>query len=142
MSYQWKPSFSVNVEDMDHQHRGFISLLMELSEIAEKQDINKTQFRELHRKLTGYADRHFQDEERLLTAVDYPELYQQKRHHQFFLEELARLEAAFSSGEKTAVRGMVDFLRDWLFSHILMEDRKYAEIFSDDSKESRQLEAT
>ena len=142
MTYQWKPSFSVNVEDMDHQHREFISLLMKLSEIAERQNINETQFRELHRKLAGYADRHFQDEERLLAAVDYPELDQQKRHHQFFLEELARLEAAFSSGEKTAVRGMVDFLRDWLFSHILMEDRKYAEIFSDGSAEPRHLAAS
>lgn len=129
MTFLWKESFSVNVPDMDRQHQRFIALVSELSKIAEKQNIDDSSFQELFRELSSYAAKHFQEEESLLAKADFPELEQQKRHHQFFLAELERLDENFCRGDKTAVRGMVEFLRDWLFSHILMEDRKYATAF-------------
>ena len=129
MTFRWKESFSVNVEDMDHQHQRFIMLLNELNEAAEKQNTDDIQFRELFLELSNYAASHFQEEENLLANMDYPDLEEQKKHHEFFIEELNRLNEKFCQGDKPAVRGMVDFLRDWFVSHILMEDRKYAAAF-------------
>lgn len=129
MTFKWKESFSVNVEEMDRQHQKFITLVTELNEVAEKQNIDDIQFRELFQELANYAATHFREEEDLLASIDYLGLDQQKKHHAFFMEELNRLNEKFCQGDKPAVRGMVDFLRDWLFSHVLMEDQRYAAAF-------------
>ena len=129
MTFRSKDSFSVNVENMDHQHQRFTMLLTELNEVAEKQNIDDIQFRELFRELSNYEASHLQEEDNLLASIDYPGLDGQKEHHEFFIEELNRLKEKFCQGDKPTVRGMADFLHNWFVSHILLEDLKYAAAF-------------
>ena len=71
--------------------------------------------------LASYAVRHFAYEDRIMDSFDYDERAQHRRAHAAFAKQVAALgrEASADSYGK-----LVDFIYDWLISHIDGTDRR------------------
>jgi hemerythrin len=120
----WDPTFSVDNAQMDAQHQKLFDLI---NEIHDAQASGKTQ-QGISIGLAGlsrYAMEHFESEELLMEKNNYPELEVQRREHAVFIEKVVDLQHQYLNGQLVQVEGMLEFLKNWLVSHILINDQKY-----------------
>ena len=73
---------------------------------------------------------HFGDEEQLMESHGYPRHSVQKRAHEMLLRQLERLSAATERRARPRMETAVDYLKDWLISHTLLEDLQYRDFFA------------
>jgi hemerythrin-like metal-binding protein len=76
-------------------------------------------------KLNRYVEEHFRFEEDMLRERGYPKLNQQIDEHGLIEGQLARLYQHVMSGGD-ATEDLLLLLREWLLSHIGVEDMEYA----------------
>lgn len=122
--FQWQDFFSVGAQKMDDQHRQLFTLVEALSECIQ-QGVPASRRDEKKRELISYIRFHFTSEEELLESLGYSRVDQQKREHAGLLE---RIIGAPDLGEIHAPRtaeSSVDFLKEWLVRHTLLEDLGY-----------------
>lgn len=77
------------------------------------------------RQLLEYSRHHFAEEETWLKVIGYPGLQDQKKQHEFFISQVTELQDRYSKGEASIPISTLEFLREWLLSHILENDKKY-----------------
>ncbi|MCB9655166.1 MAG: bacteriohemerythrin [Deltaproteobacteria bacterium] len=116
--FEWTDSLTVGIPIIDSDHRTLIDLINQMHEAIDAPDDGAR--RQIFETLFRYAERHFEREERLMVAGRYPSLSIHQRSHESFTTELMR--RAHSGGD---TRGLVEFLKDWLSQHILIQDMAY-----------------
>jgi hemerythrin len=125
----WNESYSVGVAAMDMQHQKWCAIINRLHEAmmtGKAKDMQKT----IMEEMVAYAKTHFKSEESLLQGRTYPELQKQAREHKAFMVKINQLQAKVASGAIVLTVDVMDFLKDWLVNHILVEDKKYGEWFA------------
>ncbi len=123
--FTWKDSFCIGIEELDRQHRSFLECLNDChTQVSndERAGIDP----ELLARLKAYAVQHFQAEEELMRFFGYTEMGSQKRQHEYFVSQIAALEAAHAKGVAGEARSVLTFLRDWFLEHVLTLDKKFA----------------
>ncbi|UCH75283.1 MAG: hemerythrin family protein [Rhodospirillales bacterium] len=118
---KWHDSYSVGDDHLDEQHRGLILLINRLdSGVSVPTALDELQI---------YVDEHFREEERMLEAVDYPDLAAHKRQHAAFEEWLEASRQACRSGEVVGLlrESISSYLKTWLVNHILVSDKAYSD---------------
>lgn len=125
MAIVWTPSLSVGVENIDSQHKIWFEKADQLFE-AGKTGKSKEVIAQMFDFLDDYTKQHFRDEEAYMTKINYPEIAEQKRLHQNFIKELAKLKADYqeSGGNITLIINANQMIVDWLTKHISTMDKK------------------
>jgi len=127
--FEWSESFRVDVAQLDDQHRTLFSLVNTLS-----QAIGETGTVEGHERekqdVLEFCRKHFEEEEALMKAHAYPRYDMQKREHESLLAQLERLVKAAERRARPRSETAVDYLKDWLIKHTLLEDLQYKEFFA------------
>lgn len=59
-----------------------------------------------------------------MREIDYPDYLQHKAEHERLLVQIRDLQARFRSGSITITVSVSNFLSDWLFYHIVWQDKK------------------
>ncbi|MBF0194582.1 MAG: bacteriohemerythrin [Magnetococcales bacterium] len=121
---QWHEEFSVTVDDMDDHHKKLFSMSEEVIRAVAWGDI-KVAERALF-FLIDYAQFHFHAEEEMLEKHEYPELAQHKRIHERLIETIRQLQKELTRNKFQTSVNVGLFLKDWILTHILTEDQKYA----------------
>jgi hemerythrin len=106
------------LEELDAQHRYFLSLTNALSTASKDKDLSARLWLDLAR----YAQCHFAYEETLMLAYEYPDREQHVEHHQEILEALKSAAAEGLSVPQVRLQ-----LLEWLLSHIPLDDKPMAE---------------
>ena len=122
--FKWKNDFSVGIKELDDQHKYFFEILNRLGEAAggnKGMEIVGPVLQELKE----YSRHHFTEEENWLRVIGFPGLQHQKKQHEFFILQVTDLQDKFSKGDGNIPISTLEFLRDWLLSHILENDKKY-----------------
>ncbi|MFO1423709.1 MAG: bacteriohemerythrin [Candidatus Competibacteraceae bacterium] len=119
----WEDSYSVGIDIIDEHHRYLLDwtnrVCQAVNENAGTVEIAKALF-----ALEQYARIHFRAEERLMAAHDHAGLEQHRQQHRSFEAELRELREEIGHNPFVVGMGMVEYLRDWLFSHILGTDKQ------------------
>ncbi|MDR3739024.1 MAG: bacteriohemerythrin [Terracidiphilus sp.] len=116
--------YSVGVAKLDDQHAVFIGGLNKLHG-AMIMGQGKTITGHLLQTLIDNAREHTSAEEALMTSTNYPGLAHHRAEHQKLVAKFAELQAQHQKGEDSVCIPLLQFMRDWLSTHILEEDRKY-----------------
>jgi hemerythrin-like metal-binding protein len=119
--FQWTDELSVNIEEIDSQHKEFINLTNELSgaiKIGRGFDI----LEETLSKLIEYAEMHFATEERLMNVHGYPGLASHKKEHGELQKHLLELNRRFNTDKLILAETVLYFLEDWVVSHVKTTD--------------------
>lgn len=82
--------------------------------------------------MANYTVEHFSHEEVYMRSINYPQLASHQKIHQQLLEQVGNYEKQISNGQLDDKK-LISFLRNWLVSHIMGIDTKYAKF----SKEGR-----
>jgi len=120
----WNNAYSVGIQSLDDQHAAIFDSLNELHAAMLKKQENLVMGR-LLQDLLAYTQRHFSAEESLLAKAQYPGLAEHRAKHQILTAQVAGYAERFKRGEAALSVHLIDFIRSWLTSHILREDRAY-----------------
>ncbi len=127
---KWDPSFSVNVELIDEQHKMLVKMINELYDAMntgkEKSILNK-----LINKISVYAAMHFAREENYFDMFGYPDAELHKKQHLDFEDKVTEFENDFAKGRQDLSMDIMKFLSDWLLAHIKGSDQKYSSFLNE-----------
>lgn len=120
----WTKSFEVGVPTIDTQHQKLIELINQLDAGAGSgapEEIRKATLGVL-----DYARVHFAYEERRMEEAAYPARAEHVKLHTDFMRQAMGSYRQLLAGDPGSARPLADFLRTWLTTHIMTEDRKLA----------------
>ena len=120
----WSEKYSVGIAKIDQQHQGLVEAINLLhSEMLQGK--GKQVLDVILDKLVEYTKVHFATEEKLFATHGYPQQVDHRRQHQALTEKVLKFQADFKAGKVVISTGILEFLRDWLMTHILKEDMAY-----------------
>jgi len=118
----WNERFDTGIEILDYQHRKLIAMINELHD-SSLQDEHET-VESTFLGMRAYAAEHFDFEEELMQAANYPYTHAHQQLHQRFLERLDTMSHRHQRGLRVTTE-LSDFLAQWLTHHIGYEDQDY-----------------
>ena len=123
----WNDRLSVGVETLDGEHKILLGLINELYDgILAGQ--GKQVLSGVLDRLVEYTQFHFRHEEALFDGAGYLEAENHKRQHDVLAEQVIEVQARFKEGNLPAPSlEVMNFLKDWLYDHVLESDQKYTE---------------
>ncbi len=122
----WRTEYSINIVVIDEHHRYLLGWINQIH-AAVNGNTGTARIANALFALEQYTRIHFQAEERLMAARHSVELARHRRQHHAFKAELSEWRAELRHNPLIAGMAMLDYLRDWLLNHILMEDRRILE---------------
>jgi len=122
----WNDRIGVGVEDVDADHKKLIAMINELYD-AILAGSGRKKLSALLDRLVDYTRYHFAREEELFARTGYPDAAAHKQQH----EEMAKwINTAWHRYRNSNIAApsfeVMNYLKDWLFDHILGSDRKFA----------------
>ncbi len=126
---EWDERYSVGVRELDEQHKQLFRMFDGLIESMETA-VNSQTVSDLLADLREYALVHFETEERYMSECGYPDLENHKWTHEQFRMKVDDLCSGGAIQAGQVRRDMLVFLYDWLSTHILSCDKKYAQLAS------------
>ncbi len=121
---EWDESFATGVVKFDQQHRKLFDMVNELHDAMQKKR-SKEAIGSILNRLIEYTGSHFADEEAAFSKFHYPDQAQHKQHHSKLVGQVLELHGKFNSGEAVLTQSVIEFLQDWLITHIKGVDKLY-----------------
>jgi hemerythrin len=130
MAYlEWQDSFSVNVREIDEQHKVLVGMINTLHE-AILEHKGRDANRAIINDMVNYALVHFDTEEKYMRKYDFPEYPVHKLQHDKFRSKALDLQKRMENDVFILTLEILTFLKDWLQNHILETDQRYGEFFN------------
>jgi hemerythrin len=122
---EWSAEFSVGVEEIDRDHQRLMGLLNDLHAAVEVGAGHQV----LGVVLDGlilYVSYHFAHEEGLFLTANYPGFENHRRQHQALTDAVKEIYEDFQAGAaETLPDEVLEFLKAWLYKHIMESDRAF-----------------
>ena len=122
---EWDQRYSVDIAEIDRQHRKLFDLLNELYAAMQEGQADQVVGKVLDR-VVDYTVLHFAHEERLFTQYGYPGAAAHRDEHAQLTAQAKGLAERLKSGKGDVPVSTLKFLCDWLSRHILGSDKGYA----------------
>ena len=120
----WNDSYSVNIKEIDGQHKKLIEMINTLHD-AMKVGKGSQVLGEVLKALIDYTGSHFATEEKYMKLYAYPEYLQHKKEHNLLVMQVLDVQKNLQSGKALLTQEIMSFLKTWLVKHIQGEDKKY-----------------
>lgn len=125
--FVWTKALDVGFEAMNEEHKRLIDR-MEMLRLEPKVSKEKQKVLQRFDELIDFTSVHFQDEEKLMKKLKYPDLDQHQKLHQSLIKTLQQYKKEYEDQKEIEIpKSVHDFLKLWLTSHIMLVDRKYDE---------------
>jgi len=125
---QWTGKLSVDIQEIDLQHRHLIGLIAEL-ENAMAIGADKDILGKVIRELNTYVREHFTTEERWMKRHSFPGLGDHMTQHEAFVEKLLHFELDYLADRTELSADLLDYLMLWIEEHVTGYDQLYAKYF-------------
>ncbi len=134
MSFQWKDRYALGIPEIDRQHGKLFEIGTKVYDLALLNDSydHYDEIMGVLQELLDYTEYHFNYEEELMKTHNYDGIEQQHKDHSFYVLKIKSISSKDidENQQKTTIE-IVDFLSDWISSHILLSDRNYATFFKE-----------
>lgn len=131
---EWSEGYSVGIAGIDDQHKELVGCISELEQaLGDGKRGARGRWSAIHHaivRLSDYTSIHFAVEESLMEIMGYPQAGEHEERHKEFVRKLLEIERESLSNEGTNEGTLVGFLREWLQTHILDDDKRYADYFA------------
>lgn len=122
---EWSDRFSIGVAVFDDEHKKLIAIINSLHE-ALSSGIADADLKRISDNLVEYTLMHFRHEEMYFDDWAYPEAEAHTALHSRLREQVFNFRRQIQEKNSRELGlDMMEFLRQWLSEHILVEDRKY-----------------
>lgn len=125
---QWSSEFSVDIQEIDEQHKCIVNYINELYEALSRKE-SRDLVADVIQKLVEYTKIHFAVEETLMRIFHYPGYDEHKEIHDKLVQNALNYQGRFLAGDDKVGMELLMFLKEWLFTHIKKTDMHYVETF-------------
>lgn len=125
---QWSDDYSVDIQEIDEQHKCIVRYINELYEALAKKD-SRDLVADIIQKLAEYTKIHFAVEETLMRIFHYEGYEPHKAIHDKIVQQVLAYQGKFISGDDKVGMELLMFLKGWLFEHINKVDKQYVAAF-------------
>jgi len=123
----WDAKYQTGIGLIDAQHKQLVALANELyGACLTKGDKLEGAFKAAMKRMVDYVHFHFDAENKLLTAINYPDAVNHKKMHDTLIKNILDASKDFGEGKKFVPNNFVRTLVDWVFSHIAFYDKQYS----------------
>lgn len=146
MPLTWSKQYCIGMDEIDNQHQKLVMLINRLELLAAACNLptvqeNPSEFKNKARRaiddLVNYTVLHFSVEEVLMSMFGYPDQVTHKATHARFVKMVEDKGAAIEkllNDDKIdeaciELKGIYEFLTNWLLGHIVHSDREYVDFF-------------
>ena len=119
----WNNMLSTGVTEQDNPHKKLIDLINQLNDAMQAGKGSEVLGKVLA-ELVNYTVFHFGYEEKLMAQHKYEDTPAHKAEHSKFVQTAGDFKKKFDSGTAVVSVEIMNFLRDWLTSHIMKTDKK------------------
>lgn len=130
--FVWTKEYSVDVEEIDEQHKTFINIVNDLLDLSSQESSPDGEALAKALKMGDYAYYHLSTEEDLFIQTHYGGAPEHIELHNKFRErarEYINRIRDKNEDKRKVLREMADFCGSWLLNHILVTDKNYSECF-------------
>lgn len=121
----WNDRLSVGIASIDKEHQKLVGLLNEFYD-AVQGGKGKESLANVLAALIDYTKKHFANEENLFAKTSYPEAAAHKKAHDDLTRQVLEIQEKYTQGAKaTLPTETLNFLKNWLLTHIQGTDKKY-----------------
>ena len=124
--FLWKPSYELNVPEIDKQHRRLVGLINELYE-AMKEARGEVALDYILRELQVYISEHFAAEERIMKIYGYPDYEEHVIEHRNLAAQVEDLNQVRAYGGTISTPELMSFFSSWLREHLAETDKKFGQ---------------
>ncbi|MCW3786256.1 bacteriohemerythrin [Plebeiibacterium sediminum] len=121
----WLRDTALKIESIDNHHKKFLDILYDI-ETANKEN-NKEVIPIIINRLKDYAVRDLNEEEELLRLVEFKNIEHHIAQHRLLLTRVEEWTHEYNYENHYISSHILSFLKKWLISHILKEDKEYRE---------------
>lgn len=125
----WDESLAVGNETIDRQHQQLFNIATQLETLFEnytETDYDYDEIIHILVKLHLYTIKHFEAEEKILEAIEFPGLIMHKKEHQRFVSFLDRIKAEeIETDRYQTLLDLLAFVVNWIMSHVKGTDSAY-----------------
>lgn len=126
VAIRWSDGMSVGVGRLDRDHQILIGLINRIDEAGEDETTRNRVLPEVLAILIAYTVFHFEREEKVMRACNYPNLGTHHEEHRTLTREVQELQRRYRRGDPNlGRREILTFLIGWLNHHILLQDMDY-----------------
>ena len=125
---EWNACLIHGVKLIDNQHEKLVNLTNNLYiACCEGKETADQCFIETARETVKYVNYHFSTEEQMMLFLMYPHYQTHKKEHEKFIREILCQTQMFTEHKALVPNRFVQFLKDWVLSHIAVCDKALAE---------------
>jgi len=117
--------YSLGISGIDEQHKKIMDYINQIH-AAVKKDKALDEIKKILGDLTQFTVDHFAVEEKYFDQFNYPDTTKHKAIHQKLLEQVTNVITEINEGQDVNLIEVLIFLKNWLSTHILVEDKRYA----------------
>jgi len=123
----WDEKYATKIDIIDKQHLKLVNLTNELYSacLARNGELTSA-FKNAMSSMVDYVKFHFNAENKLLSAIEYPECKNHKKMHDVLIQKILDAVKEYNDGKVFVPNNFVRTLVDWVFSHIAFYDKQYA----------------
>ena len=125
---KWNKDYSVQVEEIDNQHKKLVEMLNELYVAFMHKEQDK-KVEEIITRMVDYTIYHFDTEETYFQELNYEDADEHIAEHEDFKNKLAEFQEKLKKNKSALAIETINFLRGWLVNHIGKNDKKYIDCF-------------
>ncbi|MEI0531495.1 bacteriohemerythrin [Brachyspira pilosicoli] len=126
---KWENRFNTGYKRVDDQHKELVNILNKLNLLVINKDITREDVSEelnnIIKDMVDYVAYHFSTEEAIMKAIDYSGFKSHVVKHRNFTNKVLEEVNNYKNGKQIDIKGLIVFLRDWLFNHIVVEDKVF-----------------
>jgi len=131
MIINWNPEvYGIGLQAMDDEHKVLVGLINALDQ--HKQSADRSHLANILKTLEHYTKNHFAHEEQIMSRMGYNRFDLHRQQHLNFIRTIQEIEKKFAQQKQPEelMNKTLQFLREWLTQHILVEDRAYVEFLT------------
>ena len=125
----WGKEFEIGVPEMDKQHQRWIEIINNFYDNLERTNV-ENKLKEMINEVLDYTHYHFSEEEKLMESIGFSELDGQKKMHETITGRMKEYKRKIDNNEMLMSITVTNELKDWLKNHIMVEDKKYADVYN------------
>lgn len=120
----WKPEYSVNKEELDRHHQEMFDILNSVYDNLMDSREPGLLLPSID-KLSAISKHHIAVEEQCLREMHVPDIDYHIAKHREFTESIDTIRHDYDDNYLEASKELIILLGEWLFNHVLKDDRKY-----------------
>lgn len=124
---EWRDEFTLGETEIDNQHQKIFSLINELIDKHNEDNISTIWFVNILTEFTKYAFKHFIVEEKFMVKINYSDYLAHKKEHNNYRIMIGKYNFNFPETKNSDKIELIKFLIDWWTDHITKSDLKLKE---------------